>query len=363
MRIAYVTIHVAPEIMQGGVGNKIRSHISIWRERRHEVTLFSLTPAEIPFPGEQQFVFDDKGGLIKREIQRAIFLKKMLRAVREYNPDIIYLRYGLYSYPLHQLFKIAPVAVEINANDADEYRTRGMFFYLFNRLTRGIILSLSSGLIPVTNELGEINARFEKPVCVISNGIDLNASQPMPAPKNKTPVLTMIGSPGMDWHGMDKLIPFAKKYPELQIHIIGYSPADFAEQLPENMIAHGYLKQAQVKVILETTDVEFGTLALHRKKMEELPPLKIREALAFGIPVIIAYKDMDLMDVNLDTILRLPNSENNVLEHAEKIRDFAYRMMGRRVDVDVVAPFFDQRIKETARLEFFEKIIGASRIQ
>ena len=32
MRIAYVTVHVAPEIMQGGVGKKIKTQMRIWRE-------------------------------------------------------------------------------------------------------------------------------------------------------------------------------------------------------------------------------------------------------------------------------------------------------------------------------------------
>ncbi len=92
--------------------------------------------------------------------------------------------------------------------------------------------------------------------------------------------------------------------------------------------------------------------------MREASVWKIREALAYGLPVIIAYRDTDLNEVDLDTILRIPNTENNVVENAETIRKFAYGMMGRRVDINSVAPYLDQKQKEITRLEFFQQILN-----
>ena len=103
-----------------------------------------------------------------------------------------------------------------------------------------------------------------------------------------------------------------------------------------------------------------GTLALHRKDMDEACTLKEREALAYGLPVILAYHDSDLSEVTLDTILKIPNTENNVIENYERIRKFAYDMLGRRVDIEKVYPYFDQREKEQSRLEFFQKILDNS---
>lgn len=88
MCIAYVTIHVAPEIMRGGVGKKIQTQMGIWREKGYEVALFSLTPAEIPFPGERQFIFEAQTNLLKREANRASGLMRMLESIREYQPEI-----------------------------------------------------------------------------------------------------------------------------------------------------------------------------------------------------------------------------------------------------------------------------------
>jgi len=360
MRIAYVTVHVAPEIMQGGVGKKIKSQISIWREQGHEATLFSLTPVQIPFPEARQFIFDSQVNLLKREINRSAELKRMLTSIRAYQPDVVYLRFGLYSYPLHWLFKIAPVVLETNSNDVEEYRKRGIFFYWINRLTRNLLFDSACGLVVPSRELAVMLAPDgKKPVCVISNGIDLKEVETLPPANNQSPAITLVGSPGMDWHGVDKLIKLAELYPDLIVNIVGYSKNDFnGETIPVNVYLHGFLNQKELQKILSKTDVACGTLALHRKRMEEASPLKVREALAYGIPVIIAYRDTDLHDVNLDFILRIPNTEKNMIENAQRIRQFAYAMMGKRVPIEAVAPYLDQRAKEKTRLAFFQEIIA-----
>ena len=361
MRIAYVTIHVAPEIMQGGVGKKIKSQTGIWREHGHEVSIFSLTPAEIPFSGERQFIFDARVNLLKREFNRSSMLNQMLAALEEYKPDIIYLRYGLYSFPLHHIFRIAPVVLETNSNDKVEYASRGKIFYWMNRLTRNLTFASVSGFIPPTRELiRAFPAKYNKPNVVISNGIDLSSAELLPPAKNTNPVITMVASPGMDWHGVDKLIHFAEKCPDVIVNIVGYSSADVQMTIPSNARLHGFLNRTQLREIYLTTDVACGTLALHRKDMDEACTLKVREALAYGLPVIIAYHDTDLSEVTLETILKIPNTENNVIENYERICKFAYDMLGRRVDVEKVYPYFDQRKKEQSRLAFFQRILDNS---
>lgn len=361
MRIAYVTIHVAPEIMQGGVGKKIKSQMGIWRDHGHEVSIFSLTPSEIPFPAEFQFIFDARVNLIKREINRAAALKRMLASIEQYRPDIIYLRYGLYSYPLHRIFKISPVVLEVNSNDKTEYASRSTFFYWMNRLTRNLTFAPVSGFIPPTRELIDVlPPKYKKPYVVIANGIDLNDAELLPPTKNTTPVITMVASPGMDWHGVDKLIRFAESCPDITINIVGYSADDVEMPVPVNVHLHGFMNRSQLREIYLATDVACGTLALHRKNMEEACTLKVREYLSYGVPIILAYRDTDLSEVSLDTILQIPNNENNVTENRENIRRFAYDMIGRRVDVEKVHPYLDQRKKEQARLAFFQQILDHS---
>jgi glycosyltransferase involved in cell wall biosynthesis len=358
MHIAYVTVHVAPEIMQGGVGKKIRNQTAIWREQGHEAVIFCLTPAEISIPEARQFIFDSKSGLLQREIARSATLKKMLAAIRKYQPDLIYLRFGLYSYPLHQLFKIAPVVLETNSDDRPEYRQRGLFFHWLNLLTRNLTIGPASGIIIPSHELENVIVpKHDKPACVISNGIDIKDIEPLPPTKNTNPVITLVGSPGMDWHGVDKLIKFAETSPNITINIVGYSQTDVKSPIPANVHLHGFLSREEVREVMLSTDVSCGTLALHRKNMDEASPLKVRESLAYGIPVIIAYHDTDLHGIQMETILHIPNSEDNVIGNAKRIRQFAHDMLGKRVDGNSLMPLLDQRHKEKKRLDFFESFL------
>lgn len=358
MRIAYVTVHIAPELMRGGVGKKIKTQLDLWRRAGHEVILFSLTPDVIPFPEERQIVFDAKTSLLKREVNRASGLMRMLESIRLYKPDVIYLRFGLYSYPLHRLFKIAPTVLEVNSDDRVEYSIRGKFFYWMNRITRGLTFAPAAGVIAPTRELTRIYPLKEsQAVTVISNGVDIDSVEILPPPKNDKPVLTLVGSPGMNWHGVDKLIQFAHPNPDVFVNIVGYSATDVDMPIPSNVTMHGYLSYAKIHDVLIKTDVACGTLALHRKNMQEACPLKVREAVLYGLPLLLGYNDPDLSDLNLPTILQIPNTEDNLATHIEEIRKFAFAMMGKRLDFNAVAPRLDQRKKEEARLEFFEQVV------
>jgi glycosyltransferase involved in cell wall biosynthesis len=367
MRIAYITINIDPKIINGGVGRKIESQVSLWKSTGHSVKLFVLTSKLISLPDARQFVFNTSPifilprGIV-REMSRSITLMRLISEVGKYRPDVIYFRFGLFTFPLQNLFKIAPVVLEVNSNDLDEYRSRGIFFYWLNRLTRDFIFSHCAGWVASSHELAnlEANRRHRRPVCVVSNGIDLEKYEPLPLPKNQTPSLTMVGSPGMNWHGTDKLLLLAERLPEMNFNIVGYRREDFPGNVPPNVRLHGYLESDGVKRILAETDVVFGTLALHRKSMREASPLKVREALAYGIPVIIAYQDTDLSDLKSDLFLFLPNTEDNAASHAEAIGNFAYKSMGKRVDRELIFPLINQRQKEEKRLEFFSAIIKSA---
>lgn len=369
MKIAYVTIHIEPKIINGGVGNKIKSQISLWKSKGHSVVMFSLTPESITsIPEARQFTFQPSSKLpilksLSREFSRSSALGKLIADVRKYQPDIIYFRFGLFSFPLQNLFKVAPVVLEINSNDLDEYRSRGTFFYWLNRITRDIVFSKCSGWVATSHELENLpaNQKHAKPVCVISNGIELDKYEVLPPTDHSTPALALVGSPGMNWHGVDKLLELATQYPELKIHIIGYSRHDFSGVVPENIQVHGYLEREDVKHVLKKTDAVFGTLALHRKNMEEASPLKVREALAYGMPVILAYRDTDLWDMQSDRLLFLPNTPDNISANGKLIRDFAFRMQGKRLDRESIATRIDQRRKEEQRLQFLAQFAGAAR--
>jgi hypothetical protein len=366
MRIAYITLHLEASILNGGVGKKIQSQISHWKSAGHQVQLFLHSPDKHDFPDSTSYQYTKKIsfpliGFIGKELSRIKALSNLIQAVREYKPDLIYLRYGLFCFPLQKIFTIAPVVVELNTLDQQEYRYRGAIYYWMNRIGRQMILSNAAGFTATSEEIAKhpTNIRFDKSTIVISNGIELSNFDVMTPTHNMVPRLVFIGTPGYPWHGVDKIIEFAILKPDIHIDIIGYSKNDLKmEVIPVNVACHGFLQSNEYKNIFSTCDAAIGTLALHRKEMEEASPLKVREYLIHGLPVIIGYCDTDLSNRQYNFVCQIPNRENNIQEYSEQIYDFAYRMMEKRVDRNLIAPLIDQSLKEKMRLEFFAQIIG-----
>lgn len=359
MRIAYISLHW-PRTVTSGVGKKILGQISAWRAAGHQVEFFMHSvryePASELVPG--RFFFYEQKGKLQTEFNRIGAARAMLADVRAYQPDLIYLRYGMYVYPIQKLAAIAPVVEEINTNDLTQHDELGWFYSFYNRITRGILLKSVRGLVAMTQELADAPAfaAYHKATCVISNGIDLENIQPVAAPNNDIPRLLFIATPGYTWHGVDKLITLAVNFPDVIIDVVGYDQIDGLKQLPPNLVLHGYLEKPQYQKVVMNTDVAIGSLALHRIAIEEACPLKTRECLAYGVPMILPYIDNDLENAGQDFLLRIPNKENNMQTHGKAIRDFAYRMRGRRAaHKDIMQ--LDNRQKEKQRLQFFEEIL------
>lgn len=364
MRIAYLALGLNKFHFKGGVGHKIDAQRGWWRDFGHEEHLFFLTPDEVNHAKSTAFQYGPLSGLpllknITRFISRSMTMARLIEQVRNYHPDLIYLRYGLYAFPLHKIFKLAPVIVELNSDDLVEYRHYGWLSYWLNLFTRGISFRNSSGLVLLSHELAKIpdNASLGKPIRVIANGIDFEKNQLLASPKNITPIITIVASAGAVWHGVDKLIYLAKRFPDLTINIVGDGQENMDGLVPSNVHMLGFVPRDQVRDILMLSDVACGTLALHRKNMQEASPLKVREAVAYGIPLILGYHDTDLSEIKNEYVLNIPNTEDNVKTYAEQIRSFAYKMMGRRLDREAFRACLDQIHKEEVRLQFFADIL------
>jgi len=361
MRIAYVSLHWA-RTKNSGVGKKIQNQIETWRRMGHESRLFMH--ASIGEPAgpliEAEVIPYEARGKIRTEFNRIRAARQLVQAVEAFKPDIIYLRYGIYVYPAHRLMQVAPVVEEINTNDLTQHDDLGGMYSLYNRFTRGIFLRLVRGLVAVSREL-EIStafAAYHKPTRVIANGIDLDSFTPLPAPSNETPRLVFIGSPGYLWHGIDKLVKFARRFTDLQLDIVGYNSLPEFKSLPPNLTLHGYLSSDEYLHVLAGADVAISSLALHRIQLEEASTLKSRECLALGLPLVVAYVDTDLDDAGFDFLLKIPNKEDNIQTHGEAIREFAYRMRGKRADRAMLENLIGSEQKEIMRLKFFEEILN-----
>lgn len=326
----------------------------------HEARLFMHTSKYEPQSDlvDADYFFYETVGKIGTEFNRIGAMQRMIAAVRGFHPDIIYLRYGIYVFPAHLLMDIAPVVEEINTNDLTQHEGLGGIYNLYNRLTRGLFLRRVRGLVAVSRELAVSSAfaSYRKPTCVIANGVDLNSIETLRFPSNQVPHLVFIGSPGNLWHGVDKLIELARLVPDIHLDVVGYSELPEDEPLPENITLHGYLDVQAYRNVLASADVAISSLALHRVQLEEASPLKSRECLAFGLPLVVAYVDTDLDDLACEFLLKIPNKEDNIQTHAGMVRDFAYKMRGHRVDRRRIVGL-DSASKESDRISFFIRIL------
>lgn len=360
MRIAYVSLHW-PRTRNGGVGKKIQSQLAAWNAMGHEARLFMHTSLYEPQSDliEADYFFYRTLGKAKTEINRIAAMKRMIEAIRRFHPDLIYLRYSIYVYPAHRLMDIAPVVEEINTNDITQHEGLGGIYSLYNWLTRGIFLRRVRGLVTVSRELAVSSAfaSYHKPTRVIANGCKLDDFPQLSPPSNNIPRLVFIGNPGYPWHGVDKLIDLACRFPDIHIEIVGYDTLPGFEPMPDNLTLHGYLSTRQYQQVLADADIAISSLALHRVQLEEASPLKSRECLAFGLPLVVAYIDTDLDETDCDFLLKIPNKEDNIQTHAQSIYDFAHRMRGRRVDREFLKKYIDADQKEATRLSFFEELL------
>lgn len=362
MKLAYVSYNMMPATILGGVGKKIAATIEIWNDLGHTARWFYTGSAEFKHEQAYGHIYSTKTNPLVREYQRIKQLIQMIKAVEKFQPDVIYLRAGIYTFPLQNLFKIAPVVFELNTLDLIEYRKRGVLRYLLHVLTRNSVYSKAAAFVAVSEEIRDNskNKKYKKTTITIGNGIKLSAFARFPAPENIKPRIVFIGTQGNLWHGLDKVVQIAAKNPDFIIDVIGTSRKDIFSILPDNINFHGQKEQNEYHAIMQNADLSLGSLALHRNNMNEASPLKVREYLAYGIPVIIAYHDTDLSGLNLDFILQLPNKEENVLANNERIRDFAYSMVGKRADSEIVMSVLDLEGKEKKKIEFIQQILDQS---
>ena len=364
MRIASVSLHW-PRSLTSGVGKKMQRQLTAWRELGHEAEFFShlhLPEDTTTLVEGQRFPYSIHSGAAGRlptELSRIAALKKLIGAVRDYQPDVIYLRWAMYVYPLQRLLRLAPAVVEINTNDMEEHKLLGGIMSGYNQLTRGITLGGASGIVYATQELAEMKEfqRFHKPGLVVSNSIELDAVTPLPAPRNDRPHLAFIGTPGFAWHGVEKLVYLAQTYPDIVIDVIGYDHIEGLSDLPDNLVLHGYRVGVECDRILAQADAAIGTLALHRAGLNEASPLKVRDYASRGIPCILPFRDTDLGGLESELILRIPNSEDNVRAQAAEIHDFLLRVQGKRIPRERIRDRIDSRVKEQQRLNFMAEFI------
>ncbi|MEO5964885.1 MAG: glycosyltransferase [Candidatus Limnocylindrales bacterium] len=348
MRIAYVA-HLN-DGRGSGVVAKVRAQLAQWRRAGNGARLFVATADAdtawtTPIGDVQAFAY---GG----PASRLAAMARLVRGVRAFRPDVIYVRWDLFYPPMVFLPRGVPVVVEVNTDDRSEDRLGRRTRAVYNDLTRGFALGRAAGLVFVTEELSRLPSfrRFTDRRIVITNGIDLDDYPSLEARASGAPRIAFIGTPA-PWHGIDKLERLAAARPSWAVDVVGMDDPGGA---PPNIAWHGTLERPAVLEVLARADVGVGTLALHRKDLDEASPLKIREYLAVGLPVLYAYHDPDADRLD-GYVLRVPNKEAGVDDSLDRIDAFVIGARGLRVPREAVA-HLGVAAKEAQRLALLDAV-------
>lgn len=356
MQIVYIAhINFAPGC---GVMKKILAQVEKWRELGHEADLLVLTRRT-----DLANALGELGTAFLYSPQRWRDRLRALHSLEEWvnqvSPQVIYLRQDMYYPTWRRLALKYPLVVEVNSDVSAELKPYSKGQWLYERVTRWVFWRAVSGAVFVTHELQKNACRTcgRKVTVVIANGIDLRDFPILPAPSHTAPpALAFMGQPGQTWHGLDKIKMLACHWPEASFHIIGPSAKDIGP-ITENVQVHGYLDRKNYENILSGCQAALSTLALHRNAMNEACSLKSREYLAYGLPIIGAYKDPDIPGSS-EYYLRLPNREDNIVPEMEKIKLFVNAWKNRRVGREQCGAI-DLTCKEEQRLGLFKKVSEA----
>jgi len=344
-----------------GPVKKMLAQVKVWQSLGHEVYFAILTKRKDIFD-----LFKDLGPveLYQGDVPfldgRVEGYNRLVKAILHLRPDVVYFRRDLYYMPLDRLLKAVPVVMEVNSNSlVEESITGRKLTYIYDLLTRSRLLNNVAGFVFVTKELAgqayfsTIIGKKNIPFVVVPNGIDLGEYRVLNWEPHEGISFAFIGSDAYPWHGLDKVVQLAKVKKDWVFHFIG--AISEGKHFPANVIMHGELSRLEYEKVFAQVDCGIGTLALHRKRSNEGSVLKVREYLAYGLPVIIGYRDTDFPN-GADFILELPNTEDNVMSNIEHIESFILKWRGKRVPRDEIQ-HLDYRVKEVQRLSFFEEVL------
>lgn len=368
MKIAYV---IDTDISnKNSIVNKIEAKIKIWENYGIQVIVYSLLSST-----SKSILKNGVICQIKNNDSKFLYInsvKVLKNQLTEYKPDLIYSRYIRYIPGLINALTIknTPYIVEINTNDVEENKLSSIKKNIYNNLTRSLLLKNSSGFVCVTEELAKDKnfSKFNKNSLILSNGINVDNFTESNNYKNKsTNRIVFIGTENQEWQGFEKIIFLAKKLPKYNFDIIGIKKIHLEKvgiiKIPKNIFLHGFLPLEENKKIVNDAIVGIGTLSLYKKNMNEACALKTRQYLAQGIPVIVGYKDTDLINKNLPFVLELENTPNNIKDNINKINDFILEVKNyeRKEIIKFATHNLDTKIKEVKRLNFIKEIINVNK--
>lgn len=327
-KILYITNHKFS--LKDGVAQKIKNQVNYW-ENDFEIKLLSNT---------------HKSKLIKYILITINDLFDLFKS------DLIYIRFA----PLtlrNFLFTFHPRSIiEINSDLHSEfynsYKISGSLIdlvkYFFNKYSFIFYKKFASAFIFVTFELEKKYSTKIKSI-VLPNTFNGSTKKFSNSTKNQ---FFFITNENAYWQGLDYIEGLAKIMQEYTFVVVGVNKEDKG-----NVLYLGHKEYKDYKNYLFDSVMCFGTLALHRKGMNEACPLKVREYVMHSKPIVAGC---------LDTSILMSNKTPNWYLHLNDFKDLhiVRDKIINFLSTDFIYDgdeYFLSEIIEKKRIDFFKSLL------
>jgi len=254
---------------------------------------------------------------------------------------------------------------------------KGQAASLLERFSGRIAVRTSRALLGVTREICDYQRDYrglppDFPIGFFPNGVIVDTMQILgdARPVGTVEIGFMSGS-FAEWHGLDILLNKMLDYYQTSenpapviLHLIGRLTDEQLAHVARvnsaagsgSVVAHGRLKAAEYRKILDRCHIGIGSLAMERIKMKEGATLKVREMLAMGLPLYSGHRDTALPeafpyyaigDGDFEEVIQFARTAGKAPR--EEVRQAARPYVDKRVWVENLGEFLKKEFASTRR--------------
>lgn len=370
-RLIYLTINETLS-QTSGVTNKLSAKIAAL-QKYTDGCRFMNAVMSVDHDEVKQTVVGDLGVAVEIGVKMAnrgylnqismdhLFYQRLAVFIRSFSEfDRIVMRYPLASSGLrdftrhfesrvvfeHNTFEIEELRLTIKKRTVPFSLRPSLFFYWFQEMkwpllaeqfiSKEIFSNAHSGAC-VTTEI----ASYERRRCrkyrtfVSSNFYAVSDVVPQHLEWREGELLNLgfIVTDFSPWYGIDRLLrSFSKVQAGYRLYLAGIDASDgrlnaLLKQydIRMNFFCLGKLNRSELAQYYGSVHVAFGSLALYKANLSMASTLKVKESIAYGRPVVVAYTEQDFYGNSAfdGLYLQLPNDATPI--DFEKISDFARR--------------------------------------
>lgn len=318
-----------------GISKKIKSQINAFEENNVDMDYINMNEKSILFNGKSKNINLNKG-------KHFMFFRYLVNNIDEICEEykFVYIRFSFANYYMFKLMKKftergIKVFLEIPTFPYLDEMENSLKNKIFKRIDKFLWNNYAKYIykLVLTNDMNEL---FGVKAINIINAVDLNNIRMKKNEKHNDIINIICVANISTWHGYDRLVHGLNDYyrnnidkvQRVELHFVGEGEAkghleDITKQygLGEYIHFWGLKFGDELDNLYNKMDIGVSSLALHRAGGGH-DPIKSKEYVAKGIPVVIGYDDRAFRG-DLPFIIKVKSDDSNIniQEVINKYRD------------------------------------------